>query len=365
MSHRRDKRYVLLIIYKSLSRTPEYLSVLNKEATSIIENLRKYTSIILWCGGNELFNGWSGMDDQSAPLRLLNSLCYQLDPKRPFLMTSPMMGMGHGGYLFRYENNKDVFEIFSNSHHTAYTEFGVPSITDEENLKKIIPEDELFPINKTESWIYHHGFKAWGEERWACLNTLEHYFGKAENLKQCCERSAWLQSVGYQAIFEEARRQWPYCSMAINWCYDEPWITAANNSLITYPNKLKPAYFAVQNALRPQIPAARIKKFNWMSGEIFRAEIWYMNDSPEDTSDEINVSVLIGDIEYKLFTWDTGNVAASSNKIGPSVNFELPLVADATKIILKLESRCSEKSNQYPLLYRCKKQAVRTMQLNV
>lgn len=344
--------------------TEKYLTVLEQEAKSIIINLRKYTSIVMWCGGNELFNGWSGMDDQSLPLRLLNSLCYQLDPKTPFLMTSPLTGMAHGGYSFRHEE-KDVFQLFNNSHFTAYTEFGVPSITDEESLRKIIPKKELYPINKTDSWVYHNGFEAWGQEAWCFLNTLEYYFGQANSLKECCDNSEWLQCIGYQAIFEEARRQWPYCSMALNWCYNEPWINAANNCLITYPSKLKKAYFAVKKSLRSQIPTARISKFDWNSGEIFRAEIWYMNDSAESTNDEVEVSIIVGDMEYKMFIWNTGNVGALQNNIGPSVNFQLPAIIGTNKLILKLKSKDPERCNEYELLYRCVQKPIKTMQLNV
>lgn len=344
--------------------TKKFLSVLEQEAVSIIKNLRKYTSLVIWCGGNELFNGWSGMDDQSLPLRLLNSLCYQLDSKTPFLMTSPLTGMAHGGYFFRFEE-KDVFQYFNNAHFTAYTEFGVPSITDEESLRKIIPENELFPINKTNSWVYHNGFEAWGEEAWCFLSTLKYYFGQAKSLKEWSDNSEWLQSTGYQYVFEEARRQWPYCSMAINWCYNEPWINAANNCLITYPSKLKKAYFAVKNSLRSQIPTARISKFDWKSGEIFRAEVWYMNDSAYITNDEVTVSIVVGDEEYKLFDWNTGDVQPLSNKIGPSVNFELPHVKGTNKMILKLKSKYSDKCNEYELLYKYTQEPIRTMQLNV
>ncbi len=344
---------------------PAYLAVLEKEATSILKALRSYTSIVLWCGGNELFNAWSRMDDQSMPLRLLNKLCYELDPKRPFLMTSPLMGMAHGGYLFLNEKYEDVFMLFNSSRNTAYTEFGVPAVTGAESLRKIIPENELFPVEKTEAWVYHHGFEAWEKECWCCLPAVEHYFGESSSLEQLCERSAWMQCTGYQAIFEEARRQWPYCSMAINWCYNEPWITAAGNSLITYPNVLKPSYFAVKNALRPTIPTVRVDRFDWRSGEKFTAELWYLNDSTEAADDEIKVSVIIGNAEHTLLTWQTGEVAALGNKIGPTVNFILPYVKDAEALIVRLESKCADRCNEYKLKYYSKEPPKRTMQMNV
>ena len=54
-----------------------FLGVLEQEATSIIKRLRSHPCLVLWCGGNELFNTWSGMTEQSHAMRLLDSLCYR------------------------------------------------------------------------------------------------------------------------------------------------------------------------------------------------------------------------------------------------------------------------------------------------
>lgn len=67
--------------------TKRYLKVLEKEARSIVRVLRSHPCLVIWCGGNELFNNWSGMDDQSSALRLLNKICYEEDFEKPFLMT--------------------------------------------------------------------------------------------------------------------------------------------------------------------------------------------------------------------------------------------------------------------------------------
>src|SRR5690606_36846272 len=71
---------------------PKYLEILNQESRVLITHLRHRASVALWCGGNELFNAWSGMTPQSHALRLLDSNCFELDRKRPFLPTSPIMG---------------------------------------------------------------------------------------------------------------------------------------------------------------------------------------------------------------------------------------------------------------------------------
>ena len=100
---------------------PHYMETLEREATSIIIHLRRHPSLVIWCGGNELFNSWSGMDDQSRALRLLNKLCFELDYERPFFQTSPLTGMAHGGYTFMTGIPERRIRRLQNRRNTAYT----------------------------------------------------------------------------------------------------------------------------------------------------------------------------------------------------------------------------------------------------
>ncbi len=331
--------------------TPHYLKILEQEATSIIKLLRRHPSLALWCGGNELFNSWSGMDDQSPALRLLNKLCYELDPERPFMMTAPLEGMAHGSYTFiSPPDNKDVFERFNNSRNTAYSEFGVPSISPVENLRRIIPQDELFPIKETEAWTAHHAFHAFIGDTWVCNSIYDYYFGGAESLEERVEQSNWLQSTGYQAIFEEARRQWPHCSMALNWCFNEPWRTAANNSLLAYPSIPKPALSTLANSLSGQVPSARIPKFHWKAGETFEAELWFLNDAPFDAHETVEATLSVNGESHNLLKWEAGEISENKNKQGPTVRFKLPQKAIKKELILTLTT-ASGKQNSYKLLF--------------
>ena len=334
-----------------------YLEILEQEATAIVRNLRQHCSVVLWCGGNELFNGWSKMTDQSHALRLLNKICYDYDRNTPFLATSPLAGMAHGCYLFSY-NGQEVYEMFNRSHYTAYTEFGVPSLPPVDYLKTFLPEEQLFPPQHESAWTTHHAFDAWGPgDTWLCLGIMENYFGKISSLEDLVRYSEWMQCEGYKAIFEEARRQKPYCSMAINWCYNEPWKTAANNSLLCYPAMPKAAYYAVANSLKSAVPSARLQKFSYKSGETFSAEIWLLNDSPRALEeDEITVSLEIGGNVIDLLTWKTDSCGADTNLCGHIVQYLLPKVKGVECFTLRLESK-KYGENSYRLHYVYKQNA--------
>lgn len=277
-----------------------YLNILEQEGKAIIEKLRRHPCIALWCGGNELFNEWSGMTDQYHALRLLNKLTYELSPEIPYNNTSPLTGMKHGGYTFiDRETGLDQFALFAAAHGTAYTEFGMPGITSVDMIKSCIPADELYPIKEGGSWEAHHAFNAWGADAWLGLPTLER-FGDVSSLEAVVETSQWLQGIGYKAIFEEARRQRPYCAMAINWCWCEPWKCAVNTSLIGYPNIKKSGYFTVKDSLRDIVASAKMPRFDYKAGTDFKCEAWLLNDKNEKVTHTVTVSLEICGQKFEL-----------------------------------------------------------------
>lgn len=352
--------------------TKSYLAVLEQEARAVIRRLRGRASLALWCGGNELFNSWSKMTDQSAALRLLNKVCYELDPQRPFLATSPLMGMAHGCYLFRYPDGREVYQAMAEAHYTAYTEFGVPSLSNLDCCLKISEKDNLFPLLENELTISHHAFRSWGDtDTWSCQSLIEDYFGRPDRLEQLIEWSQWLQSEGYKAIYEEARRQKPYCSMALNWCYNEPWPTLANNSLINYPASPKPAYDAVSASCRGQLISARITKFTWRPGELFEADLWLLNDGCQPSeAGEVTAWLEFGGKRHFVLNWSYAAGLPNINLAGPTLRYRLPefnheedrqkltpLNTDAVQLKgrvpseLKLVLDCGRLSSEYRLIF--------------
>ena len=348
--------------------TRKYLKVLEQEATAILLRLRRHPCVALWCGGNELFNNWSKMTDQSFALRLLNKLCYELDWNTPFLPTAPVMGMGHGHYNFLdFGSDETVFQIFRKSNCTAYSEFAVPSMADMESLKKAIPEEILRTPAPGTPWETHKGYGSWtqaGQDSWLCMTTMDAIFGPQPDLESYIEKSNWLQCEGLKCIFEEARRQWPHCSMALNWCLDEPWINVGGPTVTTYPGTPKPGYYALKDALRPVVASACMPKFRWYSGEMFQAELWMLNNSLSSVFDEVRVFLQIGGEKQPVLKWETGRVPEQSNRRGHLIQLRLPETDIQTEFKLILESLHGTSTYRLPLLPK-KKLAYDPHALNV
>ncbi len=330
--------------------TSKYLKILEQEATAVIKRLRSRACHILWCGGNELFNGWSKMTEQSHALRLLDKLCYELDFSKPYIMTAPLNGMGHGYYEFYdRELGETIFEKYRNSNMTAYSEFGCPSIANMEQLKKIFTDEVINDITISEPWTLHHGLMAWNPNSWTSFDIIEIIFGKQKSMNDYIEKSNIMQCEGYKCIFEEARKQKGECSMAMNWCYNEPWITAAGNSLIAYPDNRKDAYYSVQNALRDVMPSARFEHFTYKPGDILSAELWLLNDSPNQVSDTISAYITIDGKRKHLLDWKTDISEPNTNIKGHKVEVKIP-ETDTQLITFTLEAKSG--NSEYTLLLR-------------
>ena len=330
--------------------TDHYLKILEQEARAIIRSIRGHVSHTIWCGGNELFNVWSGMTDQSLALRLLNKLCYEMDRKKPFMATAPLEGMGHGHYTI-YDNRRErlVHKIFGEAKQTAYTEFGVPAITDLDILKAIIPAEAFENIAPGTVWERRKGFGVWpegGDDAWLNFSMVDKLIGKQDSLADYIRVSQWMQCQGLQFIFEEGRRQKPYCSLVMNWDFTEPWNNVGGHVLITYPDRPRPAYYKVADSLRNVMPSARTYELVYTGEDVLKAELWMLNDSNEEVSDTVEAYLILDGKKEHIMTWNTGLVEPNTNKCGHMLQIKLPAMKSGY-ITLRLEAKAGTTEYQF------------------
>ena len=156
--------------------------------------------------------------------------------------------------------------------------------------------------------------------------------------------------------------------MALNWCFNEPWSTAANNSIVNYPAQPKAAYAAVKAACRPFLASARIPRFQWEPGALFTAELWLLNDSPTRRPPGRLVVTLAGaHTRLTLLRWDFPATPAQRHLAGPTVRAHLPAdLGDAFTLTLTVVAQ-PRASSAYRLSVRVPQAAPRptTHVLNV
>ena len=126
---------------------PAYLQVLEQESGSIIRRIRKHPSLVIWSGGNELFNSWSGMTDQS----LAHPLAQQPVPctGSPYPFHQHFAPLRYGSRSLCFSRSRfwkgGILGLMKEARKTAYTEFGIPSPSPVELLKSVLPPGELWP----------------------------------------------------------------------------------------------------------------------------------------------------------------------------------------------------------------------------
>ena len=162
-----------------------------------------------------------------------------------------------------------------------------------------------------------------------------------------------MQAEGYKAIYEEIRRQRPRAGFALAWCLNEPWPTAANNCIIAWPHRPKPAFHAVRAACRPSLLSAKIPRFTWRPGEIFEADLWLLSDAPLDIEPlSMRAWIEIADRRIDLGSWRFERTPANENRAGPTVRALLP-DARADKLVVRLRSdQHPELDSEYVLQFR-------------
>ena len=318
-----------------------YLRVLKKEALSIIRRLRTHPCLSLYCGGNELFNSWSKMTDQHHALRLLDTLTYTEDRFTPFIMTSPLNGMAHGNYN-NYEYGEESMQLFARSRNTAYTEFGCTAVSDIGLIRAALSEEEFEALTPGDPvWIAHHNFNEWqpGQEKFP---DVDYYFGGYTDLRDVSEKTQFIQAMSYRSDFEEMRRQWPHCAMALNWCFNEVWPMIRSMSLVAYPDVPRPSYEAVKKALRPSLASLKVPAERFEGGSRFTGEVWILNDSniAALSGGTVRVTLDTGDGPVPLGAFPFEDVAPQTNRCLGAVSALLPNGSDGfIEVRLSVEGR--------------------------
>lgn len=345
-----------------------YLSVLEHEAHAIVRRLRSHPSLVIWCGGNELFNSWSGMTEQHHALRLLNAVCYEEDRDTPFIYTSPLTGMSHGHYhSYDEETGEELLTLLRGSHFTGYNEFGCPAYAPADYIRTFMSEEEFQSFGpQSEIWREHHAFGVWRETSWGREDEVNYFLGGYEDVDDLCEKSQFVQSMCLRSDFEEMRRQWPECSFAMNWCFNEPWPAAANNSVVAWPAVTKPAYFAMQTALRPRMASLALDRQLWRGGETFRGEIWMHNDTIEEMpAGEIRVYYTLDGEEIYWGSLRYAALPEQTNSVSGSLMFPLPEDFDGLFTIRLEVADHPEWSAEYRYPCRAKVQKSKKKVLNM
>ena len=250
---------------------PEMLESIKEEARQNITRIAKHPCVVLWCGNNEVKNGWEdwgwqgvykwtpeqrkklekAMDtifgdasttSNTSTTSILAQAVHDCDPMhRPYITTSPLYGWGHPECVTHGDSHywgvwwgEESFEKYAEKTGRFMSEYGFQSYPMMSTIRRFCPEDQLYIDSPTLRKHQKHG-----RGREIIDKAMRQYYGfdsKILPLEDYCYVSQLLQAwgTGY-GIFQHIKQQ-PHCMGTLYWQLNDCWPVASWSSIDYYGN---------------------------------------------------------------------------------------------------------------------------------
>lgn len=241
---------------------PETIDTLERITRSYIRRRAHHASLLLWCGGNELtLADVTPVDSNHPCIAALKRVVEEEDPGRRFIPTSPSgplfyahaaeFGKGkhhdiHGPWGMGGCKNLDEWRAYWEGDDALLrSEVGMPGAMDAESILKYAGGMPCWPP-QGEYWLHT---AAW----WTQWRELESELGglaAEEGLREYVLRTQAHQAAAYAIAAACCKARFPRCGGFIIWMGHDCFPCPANNSVIDFDRRAKPAYFALQKVFR-------------------------------------------------------------------------------------------------------------------
>lgn len=241
--------------------TPEMLESIREEAYQNVRRIAKHPCVVLWCGNNEVKNGWEdwgwqgvynwtpeqrarlqhGIDTLFGENGILAQAVRDCDPlKRPYITTSPLYGWGHPECSTHGDSHywgvwwgEEPFEMYKEKTGRFMSEYGFQSYPLLSSIIQFTPPEQQHIDSPT---LRNHQKHARGRE--IIDKAMQRYYGfdsHTLNLKDYAYVSQLLQAwgTGYGILCHLSD---PRCSGTLYWQLNDCWPVASWSSIDYYGN---------------------------------------------------------------------------------------------------------------------------------
>ncbi len=239
-----------------------FLANVKAEAEEQVRRIARHPCVVLWCGNNEVKNGWEdwgwqaqyqwtpqqiatlqhGIDTLFGPNGILAQAVSQCDPlRRPYITSSPLFGWGHPECVTHGDSHywgvwwgEQPFEMYREKTGRFMSEFGFQSYPDFSTVCRYCPADQRTIDSPTMRNHQKHGR---GLE--IIDKAMMQYYGvdsRSLSLEDFCYVSQLLQAwgTGY-GILCHLQAQ-PHCMGTLYWQLNDCWPVASWSSIDYYGN---------------------------------------------------------------------------------------------------------------------------------
>ena len=291
-----------------------------------VRRLRNHASIVYWCGGNEK-TGSYGLQVSHGDFFInyvLQGLVFTLDKTRPYARQSPCSitdigndsnsGESHCGCMepALVEGMNNYRKMMASNEYPLVSECGGMGPDSIETIKKVYPEDKLWPMN--EYWEArlldnpYAGIRMPFTQRQ--LKLSEELYGKANTLNQFVAKASLLYSEIIKAEAEYARSKRDITSGFLNWMYSDIWPTGTW-AVVDYYTEPKPVLYQMKKSFEKVL-------VTFVKNKLGKTELVVVNDDIESK----NLSVVYGvkNLHGECLRSEKCNLTIESGKV---VKFEV------------------------------------------
>ena len=241
---------------------PEMLASIREEAEQNVRRIARHPCIVLWCGNNEVKNGWEdwgwqdvyhwtaeqrvrlqhGIDTLFGENGILAQVVRNYDPyKRPYITSSPLYGWGHPECITHGDSHywgvwwgEEPFEMYGKKTGRFMSEYGFQSYPMLSTIRHFCPDNQLSIDSPT---LRSHQKHPRGVQ--IINKAMRRYYGfdsKSLSLEDFCYVSQLLQAwgTGY-GIFQHINQQ-SHCMGTLYWQLNDCWPVASWSSIDYYGN---------------------------------------------------------------------------------------------------------------------------------
>lgn len=240
---------------------PGVIQVMAQITRSYVQNRHSHVSLILWCGGNELyeFGNTAPVTDTHPMIKCLQEIVGSEDSGRRFVPGSPSgpniwgdwenFGKGinwetHGPWFLPSGSNGCGMQVardyWKKNDALFNSEVGVGGASPVTILRKYAGDYDPFPANGDNPlWRQFNWWIDWNDYLFAHNNTAP------KDLETYVEWSQQKQAEALSIALESCKDRFPACGGFLIWMGHDSYPTTANTSIIDFHGDPKPAAMAV------------------------------------------------------------------------------------------------------------------------
>jgi len=276
-----------------------FLKNVKKEAEYQVKRLSQHSCLALWCGNNEVKNGWEDWDwqrnyspEQRAEIgknmyTLFNELLPNVvknNDNRPYHPSSPLWGWGHPESLTEGDSHywgvwwgEEPFEVWLPKTGRFMSEYGFQSYPQMSTIESFtLPEERYLESPAMKNHQKHpRGVQIINK-------AMSQYAYIPDNLEDYVRISQEIQAYGIGKAIEAHRLKRPHCMGTLYWQLNDCWPVASWSSIDFYGN-WKLLHHTVKEKFAPVIVATETL-------ENGTTHIYVVNDLLHEVGGEIVVT---------------------------------------------------------------------------